>query len=38
VENEKRTIKSGVLGAIAPTILDLMDIPQPDAMTQKSLL
>jgi len=38
VENEKRTIQSGVLGAIAPTILDLMGIPQPAAMTQKSLL
>ena len=38
VENEKRTIKSGVLGDIAPTILDLMGVEQPDAMTQKSLL
>ncbi len=38
VENEKRTIQSGVLGAIAPTILALMGIPQPSAMTQKSLL
>jgi len=38
VENEKRTIKSGVLGDIAPTILDLMGVEQPAAMTQKSLL
>ena len=38
VENEKRPIHSGVLGDIAPTILDLMGIPQPSAMTQKSLL
>ena len=38
VENEKRPIKSGVLGDIAPTLLDLMDIDQPAAMTQKSLL
>ncbi|MGB1449446.1 MAG: 2,3-bisphosphoglycerate-independent phosphoglycerate mutase [Flavobacteriaceae bacterium] len=38
VENEKRKINSGVLGAIAPTLLDLMDIEQPAAMTQKSLL
>ncbi|MEL0275929.1 MAG: 2,3-bisphosphoglycerate-independent phosphoglycerate mutase, partial [Flavobacteriaceae bacterium] len=38
VENEKRPIKSGVLGDIAPTILDLMNIDQPAAMTQKSLL
>ena len=34
VENEKRPIKSGVLGDIAPTILDLMNIDQPAAMTQ----
>ena len=38
VENEKRTIKSGVLGDIAPTLLDLMGVEQPAAMTQKSLL
>ena len=38
VENERRTIKSGVLGDIAPTILDLMGVEQPAAMTQKSLL
>ncbi|MGB2475472.1 MAG: 2,3-bisphosphoglycerate-independent phosphoglycerate mutase [Flavobacteriaceae bacterium] len=38
VDNEKREIKPGVLGDIAPTILDLMDIPQPAAMTQNSLL
>ena len=38
VENEKRTINSGVLGDIAPTILDLMGVEQPAAMTQKSLL
>lgn len=38
VENEKRNIKSGVLGDIAPTILDLMEVDQPAAMTQKSLL
>ena len=38
VENEKRIIHSGVLGDIAPTILDLMGIPQPVTMTQKSLL
>jgi 2,3-bisphosphoglycerate-independent phosphoglycerate mutase len=38
VENEKRPIKSGVLGDIAPTILDLMKVGQPAAMTQNSLL
>jgi len=39
VEEEKENgIKDGVLGDIAPTILDLLAIPQPDAMTRKSLL
>lgn len=38
VEREKRGVKSGVLGDIAPTILDLMGIPQPELMTGKSLL
>jgi 2,3-bisphosphoglycerate-independent phosphoglycerate mutase len=38
VEREKRDVKSGVLGDIAPTILDLMGIPQPELMTGKSLL
>lgn len=38
VDNHKKKIASGVLGDIAPTILDLMDIKQPEAMTQKSLL
>ena len=38
VDNDKIQIKSGVLGDIAPTILDLMGIAQPEAMTQHSLL
>ncbi len=38
VDNQKRSIASGVLGDLAPTILDLMDIEQPKKMTQKSLL
>ena len=38
VENEKRPINAGVLGDVAPTLLDLMGIKQPAAMTQKSLL
>jgi 2,3-bisphosphoglycerate-independent phosphoglycerate mutase len=29
---------SGVLADIAPTILDLMDVPKPKAMTGQSLL
>lgn len=38
VDNDKIQIKSGVLGDVAPTILDLMGIAQPEAMTQHSLL
>ena len=38
VDNDKIQIQSGVLGDVAPTILDLMGIPQPEAMTQRSLL
>lgn len=38
VDNERKHIKSGVLANIAPTILDIMDIPKPKEMTEKSLL
>lgn len=38
VDAQKRRIKNGVLGDIAPTILDLMAVDQPAAMTQHSLL
>jgi 2,3-bisphosphoglycerate-independent phosphoglycerate mutase len=38
VDNQKRAIRSGVLANVAPTILDLMDIPKPKAMTENSLL
>lgn len=38
VDNDKTHIHSGVLGDIAPTILDLMGIAKPEAMTQHSLL
>ncbi len=38
VDSDKIQIKSGVLGDIAPTILHLMGIEQPTAMSQKSLL
>lgn len=38
VDNELKSIDDGVLGDIAPTILKLMGIPQPDAMTQKTLV
>lgn len=38
VDNELKTINDGVLGDIAPTILDLMGVAQPEAMTRHSLL
>ncbi|AXG74220.1 2,3-bisphosphoglycerate-independent phosphoglycerate mutase [Flavobacterium arcticum] len=38
VDKELKTINDGVLGDIAPTILQLMGIPQPEAMTRHSLL
>ena len=38
VDPEKKKINSGILGDIAPTILDLMDVKQPETMTQKSLI
>ncbi|WP_033960182.1 2,3-bisphosphoglycerate-independent phosphoglycerate mutase [Psychroserpens jangbogonensis] len=38
INNDKTVIKDGILGDIAPTILKLMDIDQPEAMTQKSLV
>jgi 2,3-bisphosphoglycerate-independent phosphoglycerate mutase len=37
-EKKEHQIKDGILGDIAPTILDLMDIPQPEAMSRRSLL
>jgi len=38
VDSELQFIKNGVLGDIAPTILDLLNVPIPEAMTQKSLI
>ncbi len=38
IDNDIKAIKDGVLGDIAPTILKLMGVEQPKAMTQKSLL
>jgi len=38
IDNELKNIESGVLGDVAPTILKLMGIDQPAAMTQKSLV
>ena len=38
VDKELKSITDGVLGDIAPTILKLMDIPRPEAMTGKVLI
>ncbi|TMU50843.1 2,3-bisphosphoglycerate-independent phosphoglycerate mutase [Flagellimonas algicola] len=38
VDADIASIKDGVLGDIAPTILHLLGIPKPDLMTQKSLV
>lgn len=38
VDNKQIPIQNGVLGDIAPTILDLMGIEKPEAMTRHSLL
>lgn len=38
IDSDIKKINHGILGDIAPTILDLMNIQQPQLMTQKSLL
>ena len=38
VDPEKKKISSGILGDIAPSLLDLMNVDKPDTMTQKSLI
>lgn len=38
VDKDLKSIKDGVLGDIAPTILELMGIEKPEVMTRKSLL
>ena len=38
VDAEKKKILDGILGDIAPTVLDLLDVSQPNTMTQKSLI
>jgi 2,3-bisphosphoglycerate-independent phosphoglycerate mutase len=38
VDKDHIRVHDGVLGDIAPTILELMDIPKPEVMTGKSLL
>jgi 2,3-bisphosphoglycerate-independent phosphoglycerate mutase len=38
VDKQLKNIQNGVLGDIAPTILELMGVQQPNAMTCHSLL
>tara|TARA_R110002049_G_scaffold260851_3_gene436845 strand:- start:543 stop:2039 length:1497 start_codon:yes stop_codon:yes gene_type:complete len=38
IDNDLKDIKNGILGDIAPTILKLIGVPQPKAMTQESLV
>ncbi len=38
VDNDLKSIKNGVLGDIAPTILQLIGVTQPEEMTQNSLI
>ncbi|WP_431156484.1 2,3-bisphosphoglycerate-independent phosphoglycerate mutase [Winogradskyella poriferorum] len=38
IDKDLKAIKDGILGDIAPTILKLMGIPQPEAMTRHSLV
>ena len=38
VDLEKKKVKEGILGDIAPTILDLLEIDIPKKMTRNSLI
>ncbi|GGZ82080.1 2,3-bisphosphoglycerate-independent phosphoglycerate mutase [Algibacter mikhailovii] len=38
IDNELKSIKDGILGDMAPTILKLMNVPQPEAMTRHALV
>ncbi len=38
IDKDLKSIKSGILGDIAPTILNLMGVEQPEEMTQHSLV
>ncbi|MBP1839059.1 2,3-bisphosphoglycerate-independent phosphoglycerate mutase [Formosa algae] len=38
IDNDLKHIKDGVLGDMAPTILKLIGVPQPEAMTRHSLI
>jgi len=38
VDKDKLPVQDGILGDIAPTILDLLGVAQPTEMTQHSLI
>lgn len=38
VDPDRKKIRAGVLGDVAPTLLEILGIDQPEVMTQKSLL
>jgi 2,3-bisphosphoglycerate-independent phosphoglycerate mutase len=38
VDEDIKEVKDGILGDIAPTILNLLNLPKPELMTQKSLV
>ncbi|MGO3182311.1 MAG: 2,3-bisphosphoglycerate-independent phosphoglycerate mutase [Aequorivita sp.] len=38
VDDEIKAVKNGILGDIAPTILDIMGVDKPEIMTRKSLV
>ncbi len=38
IDKDLKEIKNGILGDMAPTILHMMGVEQPEAMTQKSLV
>ncbi|MEC3905494.1 2,3-bisphosphoglycerate-independent phosphoglycerate mutase [Tamlana sp. 2201CG12-4] len=38
IDNDLTDIKDGILGDMAPTILKLMNVPQPEAMTRHALV
>ncbi|MEP5255568.1 2,3-bisphosphoglycerate-independent phosphoglycerate mutase [Winogradskyella rapida] len=38
IDKDLKSIEDGILGDVAPTILKLIGLPQPKAMTQKSLV
>jgi len=38
IDNDIKSIKSGILGDVAPTILEMIGVKQPEEMTQNSLL